>query len=269
MAKGFALRLSLFVLAAIAAAAVFAPWIAPCDPDALDIANRLSLPGTQAHLLGTDALGRDVLSRLVFGARTSLGAVLAAAAFSVAAGFVIGSAAGWAGGRTDAAVMRVCDVLMTFPSFLLALFLTGILGRGLANVIFALALTHWAWYARLARGMTLAAKSRTSIAAARVAGGTETKIFLRHVAPSALPQLLVFAALDLGHMMLHVSALSFLGLGVQPPTPEWGVMIHDARAQMWTDPWLILLPGAAIFLTVLAASTAGESLRDRTGGKPR
>lgn len=256
------LRLALAVLAALVCAAVFAPQIAPFAPEEIDLANRLAAPGG-AHRLGTDHLGRDVLSRLIFGARVSLGVVLVISAFVTAVGFSIGAAAGWLGGRADACVMRVCEVFLTFPTFILGMFLVGVLGRGMTNVVIAIVFTHWAWYARLTRGMVLDLKNRDYILAARVCGGSRMGIFLRHIAPPALSQLLILSTLDIGHMMLHVSGLSFLGLGVQPPVPEWGVMMSDARAQVWTHPWLVLLPGAMIFLTVLACNIPGDYLRDR------
>lgn len=256
------LYLSLCVLAALLAMAAFAPWLAPYAPDHIDLPARLSGPTAQ-HWLGTDHLGRDILSRLIWGARISLGAVALIAVFILASGFTVGSFSGWVGGHTDSAIMRVCEVFMTFPTFILAMFLVGVLGRGLTNVIIAIVLTHWAWYARLARSLVISLRSRDYLLAARVAGGSGGGIFRRHVAPAVLAQLVILATLDLGHMMLHVSGLSFLGLGIQAPTPEWGVMINDARALVWTNPGLVVLPGMMILLTVLACNIPGDYLRDR------
>ena len=262
-AKGrFLLYVSLTVLALLLAMALFAPWLAPYPPDEMDIGNTLAPPSVE-HLLGTDHRGRDTLSRLVWGARVSLGAVAAIAVFIVVSGFIVGSLSGWVGGWLDSLIMRVCEVFMTFPTFILAMFLVGIFGRGLTNVILAIVLTHWAWYARIVRSMVLSLKNRDYILAARVAGGGRLRIFLRHIAPPAAAQLSILATLDLGHMMLHVSGLSFLGLGIQPPTPEWGVMINDARALFWNDPGLVVLPGLMILLTVLAFNIPGDILRDR------
>ncbi|MCD8349055.1 MAG: nickel ABC transporter permease subunit NikC [Planctomycetaceae bacterium] len=256
------LVLSLCVLALLLAMAVFAPWIAPYPPDHIDLAARLSGP-TADHLLGTDHLGRDILSRLIWGARVSLGAVALIAVCILVTGFAVGSIAGWMGGWVDSVIMRVCEVFMTFPTFILAMFLVGVLGRGITNVILAIVLTHWAWYARLTRSMIISVRNRDYILAARVAGGGRARIFSRHIAKPVLAQLLILATLDLGHMMLHVSGLSFLGLGIQAPTPEWGVMINDARALIWTNPGLVVLPGLMILLTVLACNIPGDYLRDR------
>lgn len=261
-ARRAALIFSGLVLAALVGMAVFAPWLAPYDPLEIDLDQRLA-PISAQHWLGADHLGRDVLSRLIWGARASMGSVAVIAVLIMAAGFITGAFSGYVGGRTDALIMRVCEAFMTFPTFILALFLIGVLGTGLTNVILAIVLTHWAWYARIIRGMVLNLRNRDYILAARVAGGGPVKIFLRHIAPPVLAQLVILASLDLGHMMLHVSGLSFLGLGIQPPTPEWGCMINDARQQIWTNPELAIIPGAMIFLTVLAFNIPGDLLRDK------
>jgi nickel transport system permease protein len=158
--------------------------------------------------------------------------------------------------------MRICEVFLTFPTFILAMFLISIMGMGMTNVILAIVLTHWAWYARIIRSLVLSLKNREYILAARVAGTSPLNIFFRHLAPPVLAQLVILATLDIGHMMLHVSGLSFLGLGIQPPTPEWGVMINDARQFIWTRPELIMYPGAMIFLAVIAFNIPGDTLRD-------
>lgn len=242
--------------------ALFAPWLAPYDPDAVDLAARLLPPGAE-HGLGTDHLGRDILSRLIWGARVSLGVVAIIAVAILVTGFVVGAISGWCGGWVDTLIMRVCEAFMTFPTFILAMFLIGILGRGMTNVILAIVLTHWAWYARIVRGMVINVKNREYIAAARIAGGSSHKVFCRHVALPVLTQILILATLDLGHMMLHVSGLSFLGLGIQPPASEWGVMINDARNHIWTNPELVIYPGLMIMLTVLACNIPGDRLRDK------
>jgi nickel transport system permease protein len=178
-------------------------------------------------------------------------------------GLAVGCAAGYLGGKIDSLLMRFCEVFLTFPTFILAMFLIGVLGTGLVNVILAIALTHWAWYARIIRSLVLTLKNREYILAARVAGAGRLAVVLRHLAPPVAAQLVILATLDLGHMMLHVSGLSFLGLGVRPPTPEWGVMIQDAQPYIWTHPELILFPGLMIFLMVLAFNVPGDLLRDR------
>lgn len=261
-ARNAALAFSALVLAILVGMAIFAPFVAPYDPMEINLDERLA-PISQQHWLGTDHLGRDVLSRLIWGARASMGSVVVIAGLIMAAGFITGAFSGYVGGKTDAVIMRACEAFMTFPTFILALFLIGVFGTGLTNVILAIVLTHWAWYARIIRGMVMNLKNRDYILAARVAGGGPVKIFLRHIAPPVLAQLVILASLDMGHMMLHVSGLSFLGLGIQPPTPEWGCMINDARQQIWTNPELALIPGAMIFLTVLAFNIPGDILRDK------
>lgn len=242
--------------------AIFAPIIAPYDPTQINLDDTFA-PFTSAHWLGTDHLGRDVLSRLIWATRTSLGAVLLIALFILLCGFITGAVSAYVGGWVDALIMRICEIFMTFQTFILALFLVAVLGRGMTNVIIAIVVTHWAWYARMTRSMVLSLKHRDYIAAARITGGKPIGIFLRHIALPVLAQLIILATLDLGHMMMHVSGLSFLGLGVQPPNPEWGIMISDSRDYIWSDPSLIVLPGMMVFLTVLAFNIPGDYLRDR------
>ncbi len=260
--RNAALLLSGIVLLLLLAMSLFPEQLAPHDPIRQDLMNRLA-PASAEHPLGTDHLGRDVFSRLVWGARYSMGSVVAIALLIMAGGFVVGAVSGYVGGWLDAVIMRVCEAFMTFPTFILALFLIGVFGTGMTNVVLAIVLTHWAWYARIIRGMVLNLRHRDYILAARAAGGSGVRIFLRHIAPPVLAQLVILATLDLGHMMLHVSGLSFLGLGIQPPTPEWGCMINDARQQIWSNPELALIPGVMIFLTVLAFNIPGDILRDR------
>jgi nickel transport system permease protein len=257
-----ALLLAILTLLILITMAVFAPWIAPYDPVAQNLENRLA-PVSRAHILGTDHLGRDVLSRLIWGTRVSMGSVVVTAALVMVVGFMVGSFSGYIGGKIDFVVMRICEAFMTFPTFILALFLVGIFGTGMTNVILAIVLTHWAWYARIIRSLVLNMRNSDYILAARVAGGKPVTIFLRHIALPVLAQLTILATLGLGDMMLHVSGLSFLGLGIQPPTPEWGCMINDARQQIWGNPGLAIIPGFMIFLTVLAFNIPGDILRDR------
>ncbi|WP_083202362.1 nickel ABC transporter permease subunit NikC [Stappia indica] len=255
-------RIALVVVALLVVAAVAGPWISPHDPDAIDLTARLQ--GADAvHWLGTDHLGRDILSRLIAGVRVSLGVVALTLALILVLGIVVGGASGFIGGRTDQLIMRVTDVFLTFPTLVLALFMIGMLGTGLVNVVIAIALSHWAWYARIVRGIVLSLRHRDYLLAARLAGASRLRIFTAHLLPATLSQLLVLATLDIGHMMLHVSGLSFLGLGVTPPTAEWGVMIGDARQFVWTAPMLIFWPGLALFVSVMAFNILGDALRDR------
>jgi nickel transport system permease protein len=255
-------RLALLLVALLLGAALLAPLIAPFDPAETDLAQRLQAPSA-THWLGTDHLGRDLLSRLLWGARASLGAVAMILVLVLAAGTLLGCLAGLLGGVVDAALMRLADAFMTVPTLVLALFFIGALGTGTANVVVAIALSHWAFYARLVRGMTLSLRARDHVAAARVAGASRWNIARRHVVPAVAGQLAVLASLDLGHWMLHVAGLSFLGLGIAAPAPEWGIMINDARPFFRTAPMLVLLPGLAILLTVMAFNLLGDALRDR------
>lgn len=255
------LVLASMLAVAVIATALLAPVIAPDDPSAVVLENKFA-PPSAAHPLGCDHLGRDVLSRLVYGTQISIGSVAAIMGIVLVLGFTIGSISGYAGGVVDSSLMRFCDVFLTFPTFILAMFLIGVLGTGMVNVIIAVALTHWAWYARIIRSMVLSLKNRDYVLAAKVAGTGRFKTVVRHILPPIIAQLLILCTLDIGHMMLHVSGLSFLGLGVTPPMPEWGVMISDARQFIWTHPLLIMLPGAMIFITVMAFNLLGDALRD-------
>ena len=175
----------------------------------------------------------------------------------------MGGIAGFVGGRTDLLLMRLCDMFMTFPTLVLAFFFVTLLGTGLTNVIIAIALSHWAWYARMVRGLVIAQRGREYVLASRLAGASRWTRLRQHVLPNIAGPLLVLATMDIGHMMLHVSGLSFLGLGVTPPSAEWGVMINDAKEFIWTHPQLLLLPGLMIFFAVMAFNLLGDALRDR------
>jgi nickel transport system permease protein len=255
-------RLACLVLLLLAVAAVAGPWISPYHPDQMELARRLQPPGSD-HWFGTDHLGRDILSRLIAGVRVSLGSVAVTLGLILTLGIVIGGIAGFAGGRADRFIMRVADVFLTFPTLVLALFMIGVLGTGLVNVIVAIALSHWAWYARIVRGIVLSLRHREFLLAARLSGAGPVRTFIEHLLPATFSQLVVLATLDIGHIMLHVSGLSFLGLGIAPPTAEWGVMISDARQFVWTAPLLILWPGLALFVSVTAFNILGDALRDR------
>ncbi|MGV1772369.1 nickel ABC transporter permease subunit NikC [Agrobacterium vitis] len=243
-------------------ATITGPWISPHDPNFVELSQRLQPPDL-SHWLGTDHLGRDIFSRLVAGARVSLGSVAIALGLIMVTGIVLGGTAGVIGGRTDQMIMRIADVFLTFPTLVLALFMVGMLGTGLTNVILAIALSHWAWYARIVRGIVLSLRHREFLLAARMSGAGPIRTFIDHLLPATLSQLVVLATLDIGHIMLHVSGLSFLGLGVTAPTAEWGVMINDARQYVWTAPSLILWPGLTLFISVMAFNILGDALRDR------
>ncbi|WP_407310227.1 nickel ABC transporter permease subunit NikC [Pseudomonas sp. nanlin1] len=256
------LRLAGAMVAILLLLALLGPWLAPYDPTLVDLGERL-LPASSSHWLGTDHLGRDVLSRLIVGTRLSLGSVVLTLALVLAMGVAIGGLAGFVGGKLDMLLMRLCDMFLTFPTLVLAFFLIAVLGTGLGNVIVAIALSHWAWYARMVRGMVIAQRGRDYVLASRLAGAAPITQVRQHILPNVAGQLLVLASMDIGHMMLHVSGLSFLGLGVSPPTPEWGVMINDSKEFLWTQPQLLLWPGLMIFFSVMAFNLLGDALRDR------
>ncbi len=251
----------LVLLALLVLMALAAPALIPWDPLEIDLVRRFD-PPSLSHPLGCDHLGRDVLARLVWGARTSLGGAALILVTALGLGLAVGTGAGYWGGRLDGALMRLCDAFLTLPAFVLALFMAGLLGNGMINAVLAVALTHWAWYARIVRSLVVTLRRRDYIAAAQLSGSSPLAILRRHVLPPVLSQLAILASADLGQFMLHLSGLSFLGLGVAAPTPEWGVMIADGRQFLWSHPELMAYPGIMIFLAVWSCSLLGDRLRD-------
>jgi peptide/nickel transport system permease protein len=255
------------VLAIMGGAALLAPQIAPWDPGRQMLMKRLRPPawearGLREHPLGTDHLGRDILSRIVYGGRISLGVGLSAVTLSAFIGVTLGLLAGFHGGRTDAVVMRVADVFLSIPYILLAMGVVFALGPSLLNVILVMAVTRWVQFARIVRADVLSIREREFVSGARARGNRSLRLLLRHVLPNALTPIIVVATLELAFMIIYESALSFLGLGVQPPTPTWGWMLSDGRNYLATAWWLATFPGLAIMLTVLAVNLLGDWLRD-------
>ena len=252
---------ALALIAMFAACALFAPLLAPYDPLLQELGTRLQPPSPQ-HWLGTDSLGRDIASRILYGARISLivGVVVVASAGVV--GTAIGLVAGYAGGLVDDALMRLTEVFLAFPALILAMAIAGALGPSLTNAIIAIAAVTWAVYARLVRGQILSLRRREFVEAARAMGASRTRIVLRHLLPNALAPLMVQASFDLGSSIIAAAGLSFIGFGAQPPTPEWGVMISEGRNYISTQPWLSLFPGLAILLAVGSINLLGDGLRD-------
>jgi peptide/nickel transport system permease protein len=249
------------VVALMVAVSLLAPWLAPHDPTAVDIVHKLDGP-TRDHLLGTDELGRDVLSRLMFGGRLSLLTTLSVALAVSLIGLTVGMIAGYRGGAVDAALSRVIDVMLSLPSFLLALAITAALGPGLGHVLLAAIVAWWANYARVVRAAVLAERGKPYVEAARAVGTGKSRTLVRHVIPNIVGPLVVMTTLELGAVLLGLTAFSFLGLGVRPPTPEWGAMLSDARGYTSVAPHLMLGPGACIFLVVLGCNLLGDGLRD-------
>ena len=257
----------LAVLLLMGGAALAAPQIAPWDPGRQMLVKRLRPPmwqerGLREHPLGTDHLGRDILSRILYGGRISLGVGLSAVTLSGLIGVTLGLLAGFHGGRTDAFIMRVVDVFLAIPYILLAMGVVFALGPSLLNVILVMAVTRWVQFARIVRADVLSIREREFVSGARARGNRSLRLLLRHVLPNALTPIIVVATLELAFMIIYESALSFLGLGVQPPTPTWGWMLADGRNYVATAWWLATFPGLAIMLTVLAVNLLGDWLRD-------
>ncbi len=241
--------------------AVFAGVLAPYSPTEAVLKDAYQ-PPSSAHLLGTDFMGRDLCSRIIYGTRASLSSAVLLVAAATVIGGLLGIIAGSAGGVTDSVIMRLCDTMLAFPDLILAIAIAGILGPGFINTIIAILAVSWTKYARLARSMVLKIKQRDYISAAKITGSRAGHILKAYMVPNALPTLLTTAVLDIGTTILAVSGLSFLGLGIQPPTPEWGYMLAEGRNYMMTYPWLMIFPGLAILITVVAFNLLGDSVRD-------
>ena len=257
------IRLTLFLIlaAALLLVAIFADKIVPYDPYAQDLSKSL-LPPSAEHWMGTDRYGRDMFSRVVVGAQTSIFSTLALVGVISVFGTAVGTLCGYYGGAMDSVVMRISDVCLAFPGLVFALAIAAMLGGGVSNAVLALAVISWPKYARVARSQTLALKSSVFVAAARLSGDNSMQMILRHILPNILGPILVTAMLDIGTMMMELAGLSFLNLGAQPPTAEWGNMMSGGRSMLQTYPWLVLSPGFAIFLSVVIFNLLGDTVRD-------
>jgi peptide/nickel transport system permease protein len=254
-------RAGLIIVAIVVLSAMFAPWLMRWDSTAQDLPHRLQGP-TWQHWFGLDELGRDILARVLLGARVSLMVGVVVVGVSSVVGMAVGGVSGYYGGRVDQIIGRVMDVLMAFPGMLLAIALVAVLGPSLVNVVLALALIGWVGYARLVRGQVLRAREFEYVTAARALGAGTLRILARHVLPTALPPLLVQATLGMAGAILAEAALSFLGLGVQPPTPSWGTMINGGRVHLLDAPHLTIFPGLFLAIVVLGFNFLGDGLRD-------
>lgn len=259
------IRTRLIIFIALAAAllliTVFADKIVPYDPYAQDLGQSM-LPPSAEHLMGTDRYGRDMFSRVIAGAQVSIFSTLALVGVISVFGTVVGTLCGYFGGIADSVVMRISDVCLAFPGLVFALAIAALLGGGVSNAVIALAVISWPKYARVARSQTLALKNGLFVAAARLSGSSPMQIIVRHILPNILGPILVTAMLDIGTMMMELAGLSFLGLGAQPPTAEWGNMMSGGRSMLQTYPWLVLSPGFAIFVTVVIFNLLGDTVRD-------
>jgi peptide/nickel transport system permease protein len=244
-----------------AVAAIIGPWLTPFDPAAQELPLRLAGP-TLGHPFGLDELGRDILARVLAGARISFAVGLAVVSVSASVGTLLGATAGYFGGITDDLISRLIDILLAFPGLLLAIALVAVLGPSLANVLLALTVIGWVGYARLVRGQVLRAREFEYVQAARALGATTPRILWKHVIPTAIPAVVVQATLGMAGAIIGEAALSFLGLGVQPPTPSWGTMLNGGRAHLLDAPHLTIFPGVAIALLVLGFNFVGDGLRD-------
>ena len=255
------------LLSCIFLVAILAPWIMPQDPLKVSIRDRLKPPGYVAEdgrmfILGTDAVGRDVLSRVILGSQLSLLISVSAVLIAAVIGSTIGLVSGFFRGATEAVIMRLADIWLAFPEILLALSVTAVLGPSVTNLIVALGLSRWVSYVRLVRGNVLSIREQEFVTAARSVGVSSPRIMFRHVLPNVFDVIVILAALHLGQMIILESALSFLGLGIQPPTPSWGGMIGDGRIYLHNAWWVATFPGLAIAITVLLAGLFGDAVRD-------
>lgn len=252
---GLAIILALLLIAA------FAPWLAPYSPVEGDLSNRLQ-PPSATHWMGTDELGRDILSRVIFGARITLGIVLLVAIIAAPLGLLIGTVAGYFGGWTDRLLMGLTDIFLSLPRLILALAFVAALGPGIENAVIAIAITAWPVYARIARAEVLTFRNAEFLDAVRMQGASPVRIIALHVMPLCLSSTIVRVTLDMAGIILTAAGLGFLGLGAQPPLPEWGAMISSGRKFMLDYWWVAVMPGIAILLTSLAFNIAGDTLRD-------
>lgn len=249
------------IVAGFVVIAILAPFLATQNPLAQDLSSRLSAPSAR-HPLGLDSLGRDVLSRLVYGTRISVVSGISVVAAAILFGTTAGTAAGWRGGWWDETLMRLTDMFLAFPSLVLAMAISAILGPSLKNALIAIAVTSWPSYARLARAQTLAIRPRNYIEAAKAQGARELSIVVRHLIPNAIAPLFVQATLDIGGIILTAAGLAFIGFGAQPPTPEWGLMVSEGRSFLMDQWWIATFPAVAILLLVLGFNLLGDGVRD-------
>lgn len=254
--------LGLGIVALLILLSFFAPWLAPQDPNQTELAAKLIPPLTKGHILGTDQLGRDILSRIIYGSRISLSVGLYAVVISGALGVVAGLVAGFYGGWIDTVLMRLVDVQLSFPFILLALFLSGVLGAGFSNLVITLVISSWVQYARLARGEVLVVREKEFVTAARALGMHPWRIMLRHILPNIMTPVIVVSSLNLAQLIVAEAAISFLGFGVQPPQISWGNMLSEGRDYLLNAWWLATFPGVALAIAALGVNLTGDWLRD-------
>ena len=263
--------IGLAITVALVVMSLLAPMLAPYDPIAQNLAERLQPPGTTGHWMGTDDFGRDIWTRILFGSRITLQIVLLVILTAPLVGLIIGTVAGYFGGWVDQVLMRITDIFLAFPKLILALALVAVLGPGMVNAVLAIALTSWPPYARVARAETLTVRNSDYIAAVKLQGAGAVRVIWGHVMPMCLPSVIIRVSLDMAGVILTAAGLGFLGLGVQPPSPEWGLMIASGRKFLFEQWWVATMPGLAIFVVSLGFNLLGDGLRDvldpRSAGK--
>ncbi len=262
------IRLKIFsaLILVIILIAIFAPFVAPYDPNEAILTNAYKSPSAE-HLFGTDKMGRDVFSRVLYGARTSIfyTSILVVMVFFI--GGLLGIIAGYVGGKIDTIIMRISDMMVSFPGMALAIAMAGMLGPSLINAVLAITMVTWTKYARLSRSLVLKIRNMDYISASRLSGSTHITIIIKHLIPAVFPTLLITAMSDMGGMMLELAGFSFLGLGASSTSIEWGYMLNEGREAMISSPWLMIFPGLAIFITVMLFNLLGDSVRDKLDPK--
>ncbi|MDO6654478.1 nickel transporter permease [Anaerobacillus sp. 1_MG-2023] len=251
------LLLALFIVGVM----LIGGWLVPHDPFLVDMGNRLQ-SSSSAHWLGTDQLGRDILARIVYGAKLTIGLGTVAIVAAIVIGVPVGLLSGYVGGKVDAILMRIVDGILSFPDFILAIAIAGILGPNLTNLLIAIVLVRWIVYARVVRGLVLTEKEKEYVLVSQTSNSSALKTIRMHILPQVIPDIIVMAAIDVGKVILLVSSFSYIGLGAQPPIPEWGAMLNDGRAYFQVNPLLMVYPGLAIMLTVLCFNLLGDGLKN-------
>lgn len=241
---------------------LFAPWIEPCNPTKMDLSQKFIAP-CKDFIFGTDHLGRDIFSRIIEGSRVSLVIAVTVVCLSAVIGLLLGMLSGYIGGRVDMIIMRGVDVLLAFPTMIFALALSTVIGTGQINLVIAITCIQWTRYARIARGEALMLKDAEYVAAAKSIGNSTIQVLLKYIFPNVISKILILASLDIGSIILYCASLSFLGLGAQPPSPDWGVMISEAKDYIQYAPWMAVFPGLAIAVSALGFNMLGDGLRDQ------
>ncbi|MEG0998972.1 MAG: ABC transporter permease subunit [Clostridiales bacterium] len=254
-------KICVIIFFSIILGGIFAPYIAPHDPTAMNLSAKFQGMSLM-YPMGTDNMGRCIFSRILFATRATLGFSVLCTVCAATIGITLGMIAGYHGGIIDQCIMRTCDVLYAFPNLVLVLVIVGFLGPGIVNVVIAMLLLQWLWYARVTRNLAQSEKERTYIAAASISGSSDLKILFKHMLPNIIPQLLAIITIDFGHTILSISGYSFLGIGVQPPAAEWGAMISDGRSFINSDPMMMFWPGMMILLVVVCANMIGDNMRN-------